>query len=105
MQKLRKEDDVIVIAGRSKGVIGRVLRVLTKDRLIVEGVNVVRKHVRPNPNNNEPGGIKEKEATIAISNVAIYNHQTKKADRVGFTELEDGKKVRVFKSSGEQIDI
>ncbi len=103
MRKIRKNDDVIVIAGKDKGSRGSVLSVL-EDRLLVSGVNKVKKHQKPNPVKGEPGGIVEIEKSIHASNVAIYNAAAKKADRVGIKTLEDGRKVRVFKSSGEVID-
>jgi len=105
MKRIRKGDEVIVIAGRSKGQHGHVLRVLDEDRLLVENVNMVKRHSRPDPGRNIPGGIVEKEAPIHGSNVQIYNPATRKADRVGFKTLEDGRKVRIFKSNGEAIDI
>ena len=101
--KIRRDDEIVVLAGKDKGKQGKVLKVITgKDRLIVEGVNLVKKHQKPNPQLNVPGGIIEKEASIHVSNVAIVNPKTGKADRVGF-RVEDGNKVRIFKSSGEQI--
>jgi large subunit ribosomal protein L24 len=101
--KIRRDDEVIVIAGKDKGKIGKVTQVLTgKDKLIIENINVVKKHVKPNPQLQEPGGILDKEAPIHVSNVAIYNAATGKADRVGF-RLEDGKKVRFFKSNNELV--
>lgn len=101
--KIRRDDEIVVIAGKDKGKQGKVLKVITgKDRLIVEGVNLVKKHQKPNPQLNVPGGIIEKEASIHVSNIAIVNPETGKADRVGF-RFEDGKKVRIFKSNGEQI--
>ncbi|BDX05080.1 50S ribosomal protein L24 [Planctobacterium marinum] len=101
--KIRRDDEIVVLAGKDKGKQGKVLKVITgKDRVIVEGVNLVKKHQKPNPQLNVPGGIVEKEASIHVSNVAIVNPQTGKADRVGF-RFEDGKKVRIFKSNGEQI--
>ena len=103
MRKIRKNDDVIVITGKDKGSRGNVLSVLD-DRLLVSGVNKVKKHQKPNPVKGETGGIVEREMPIHVSNVAIYNATAKKADRVGFKLLEDGRKVRVFKSSGEVID-
>ncbi len=105
MNKLRKGDEVIVIAGRDKGKRGTVLRTQADGRLIVEGINIIKKHVRPNPGRNETGGIIEKEAPIQYSNVAIYNHVTKQADRVGFRFLKDGRKVRYFKSDDEVVDV
>jgi large subunit ribosomal protein L24 len=103
MRKIRKDDDVIVITGKDKGNRGSVLSVLG-DYLVVSGVNKVKKHQKPNPVKGLEGGIVEMEKPIHISNVAIYNATAKKADRVGVKVLEDGRKVRVFKSSGEQID-
>ncbi|MBI3902808.1 MAG: 50S ribosomal protein L24 [Nitrosomonadales bacterium] len=103
MRKIRKNDDVIVIAGKDKGSRGNVLSVLD-DRLVVSGINKVKKHQKPNPMKGLAGGIVEMEASIHVSNVAIYNATAKKADRVGTKTLDDGRKVRVFKSSGEVID-
>lgn len=106
MQKIRKGDDVIVLTGKDKGKRGTVLRVLPdKGRVFVENVNMVKRHTRPNPQRGIAGGIVEKEAPIDVSNVALYNPVTGKADRVGFRNLEDGRKVRVFKSNGEIVDI
>ncbi len=103
MRKIRKDDDVIVITGKDKGNRGSVLSV-AGDYLVVSGVNKVKKHQKPNPVRGLEGGIVEMEKPIHISNVAIYNASAKKADRVGVKVLADGRKVRVFKSSGEQID-
>ncbi len=103
--KLRKGDDVIVIAGRNRGSRGTVLRIFPDDRILVEGVNVVKHHERPNPNKGTSGGIMEKEASLHISNVALFNPVTNKADRIGFKTLEDGRKVRCFVSNGEVVDI
>jgi len=101
--KIRRDDEVIVIAGKDKGKTGKVLKVITgTDRLIVEGVNLIKKHQKPVPQLQQPGGIVEKEASINVSNVAILNPETGKADRVGF-KFEDGKKVRFFKSNGKTI--
>lgn len=102
MRKIRKDDEVIVIAGRSKGQRGKVARVL-EDSVVVEGVNLVKKHQKPNPATGNEGGIIEKPAAINISNVALFNPATGKADRVGIKVLEDGSKVRVFKSNGAQV--
>ena len=102
MLKIKKDDEVVVIAGRDKGRRGEVLKVLKDGRLLVSGVNMVKKHTRANPNVGERGGIVDKEAPIQVSNVAIWNHEDERADRVGF-KLEDGKKVRVFKSNGKAI--
>jgi large subunit ribosomal protein L24 len=103
MLKIKKNDDVIVIAGKDRGNRGSVLRVLG-DRLLVSGVNKVKKHQKPNPVKGLTGGIVSVEMSIHASNVAIYNATSKKADRVGVKILEDGRKMRVFKSSGEVID-
>ena len=104
MNKIRKGDDVVVIAGRDKGKRGTVLRRVDSDHLVVEGVNRVKKHVRPNPAKGVTGGIVDKDMPIHVSNVALYNPQTKKNDRVGVKVLDDGRKVRVFKSNGEMVD-
>ena len=103
MQKIKKDDDVIVIAGRDKGKRGNVNRVL-EERAYVSGVNIVKRHTKGNPQMGQPGGIIEQEASIHLSNIAIYNSATSKADRVSIKTLEDGKKVRVFRSTGEEID-
>jgi len=105
MNKIRKGDEVVVIAGKDKGRRGSVLKVLEKDRLLVENVNMVKKHQRPNPNANVAGGIVEKEMSIHISNVMLFNPVTKKGDRVGLRTLEDGRKVRFFKSNNEVVDV
>jgi len=105
MRKLKKGDNVIVIAGRDKGKRGDVTRIVDADHVVVAGVNQVKKHTRPNPMKNEPGGILTKEMPIQASNVAIYNPVTQKADRVGFRTLDDGRKVRFFKSNGEVIGV
>lgn len=117
MRKLKTGDDVIVLAGKDKGKQGKLIKIAQDKKrkkrglkVLVEGVNMVKKHVRPNPNANEKGGIREREAFIDISNVAILNPTTKKADRVGFKTVEESgaekpKKVRYFKSNGEVIDI
>ncbi|HEY6021237.1 MAG TPA: 50S ribosomal protein L24 [Candidatus Paceibacterota bacterium] len=102
MRKIRKNDDVIIIAGKDKGVRGSVLNVV-EDKLVVSGVNKVKKHQKPNPVKGVSGGIVEMEMPIHASNVAIYNATSKKADRVGVKVLEDGRKVRVYKSNGEVI--
>jgi len=103
MNKIIKGDQVIVTTGRDKGKRGAVTARIDADHLLVEGVNVVKKHVRPNPLKGTTGGIVDKTMPIHQSNVAIFNAATGKADRVGIKQLDDGKKVRVFKSSGEQI--
>ncbi len=105
MQKIKKGDEVIVIAGRSKGQWGNVLKRLEDGRLLVENVNIVKKHVKGNPRSGEKGGIIDKEAPIQISNVMLFNPHAQKGDRVGFKTLEDGRKVRYFKSDGEVVDI
>lgn len=102
--KLKKDDKVIVIAGRNKGEVSTITKVLPNGKLIVDGVNLVKKHTRPDPNRGIQGGIVDKEAPIESSNVAIYNDKTGKADRIGF-KIEDGKKYRVFKSNGENVDL
>jgi len=104
MKKIKRDDEVIVIAGKDNGKRGKVTRVMSDGRLIVSGINMVKRHTKPNPMLGTPGGIVEKEAPIQASNVAIFNPTTSKADRVGFKVLEDGKKVRVFKSNDELVD-
>jgi large subunit ribosomal protein L24 len=103
MNKIRKGDEVIVLTGRDKGRRGKVMARVDADHLSVDGINVVKKHVKPNPMKGSTGGIVDKIMPIHQSNVAIYNTATAKADRVGIKLLADGKKVRVFKSSGEEI--
>jgi large subunit ribosomal protein L24 len=104
MRKIKKGDDIMVIAGKDKGKRGTVLRLVDAEHLLVEGVNVVKKHRRPNPMKGETGGIVDKEMPLHISNVAIFNPVTKKADRVGVKVLDGGRRVRVFRSNGEMID-
>ncbi|MCX7546164.1 50S ribosomal protein L24 [Marinicella sp. S6413] len=104
MKRIKQGDEVIVIAGRSKGQRGNVLRVKKDGRLLVNNVNTVKKHVKPNPQIEEKGGIKTMEAPIHASNVMLYNAASGKGERVGFKVTEDGRKVRVFKSNGEQVD-
>ncbi len=104
MRKFKKNDDVIVIAGRDKGKRGTIIKVIDEDRLLVENVAMVKRHTKPNPNKGVSGGIIEKESPIHVSNVAHFNPVTKKADRVGFRILEDGTKVRYFKSNDEVLD-
>ena len=104
MQKIRKGDDVIVRIGKDKGKSGRVIKVLKDDKVLVEGINQVKKNQKPNPNAGVSGGIIVKDMPINISNIGLYNPVTKKADRVGFRFLEDGKKVRYFKSTNEVVD-
>jgi len=105
MRKIKKGDDVVVLTGKDKGKRGTVVQVTADDRVVVENVNMVKRHTKPNPQRGVAGGIVEKEASIHVSNVALFNPVTKKADRVGFRVLEDGKKVRVFKSNDEVVDI
>ena len=104
MRKIRKGDDVVVTTGRDKGKRGTVLRIL-ENYVVVEGANRVKKHQRPNPMKGLTGGIIDKEMPLHISNVALFNPGTKKADRVGIRVLEDGKRVRFFKSNGESVDV
>ena len=105
MNKIKQGDEVIVLVGKNKSRRGKVIRVLGGDRLIVEGVNLVKRHTRPNPQMNQPGGIVEKEASIHISNVALYNPATQKGDRIGVRTLADGTRKRYFKSNGEVVDL
>lgn len=103
MKKIRRDDEVIIIAGKDKGKRGKVLKVSDDGRVTVSGVNMIKRHTKPNPMLGTPGGIVEKEAPIHASNVAIFNGATGKADRVGFKVLEDGSKVRIYKSNQEVI--
>ncbi len=105
MERIRKGDEVIVTAGRSKGQRGHVLKVLKDNRFLVENVNMVKRHQKPDPQSQKPGGIIEREAPIHGSNVMLYNPATDKGDRVGFKFMEDGRKVRFFRSTGEVVDI
>ena len=105
MQKIKKGDEVIVIAGRSKGQRGNVLKKVDENRLLVENVNMVKKHVKGNPRSGEAGGIIDQESPIQVSNVMLFNPHTQKGDRVGIKTLEDDRKVRYFKSNGEVVDI
>lgn len=106
MPKIKKGDNVIAIAGKDKGQKGVVKQVVNDgSRVVVEGLNLIKRHTKGNPQQNKPGGILEREASFAISNVAIFNASTAKPDRIGFKMLQDGKKVRIFKSTGEVIDI
>jgi large subunit ribosomal protein L24 len=105
MKKIRKGDQVYVTTGKDKGKRGTVLRVLPTDQVIVEGINVVKRHTKPNPTLGTPGGIVQKEAALHVSNVAIFNPMTSKPDRVGIKTLEDGRKVRFFKSNNEVVDV
>ena len=104
MRTIKKGDSVVVIAGRDKGKRGDVSRVVDASHVVVNGINTVKRHTRPNPMKNQPGGIVAKEMPIHVSNVAIWNPVTQKADRVGFRTLDDGRKVRFFKSNGELVD-
>lgn len=103
MLKIKREDEVVVLAGKDKGRRGRVRKVVDADRVIVAGINMIKKHTRPNPQAGVQGGIVEREAPIQVSNVAIFNPQTSRADRVGF-RVEEGRKVRIYKSTGAVID-
>ncbi len=105
MQRIKKNDDVIVIAGRDKGKRGSVLKITNDGRALVDNINLVKRHTKGNPNTGQTGGIIEKEAPIQLSNIALYNPVTKKGDRIGFKALEDGRKVRYFKSNDEVIDL
>ena len=104
MQRIKKGDQVIVVTGKDKGRRGNVLRVEPSGRVVVENLNVAKKHQRPNPQKNVPGGIVEQEKSLDESNVMLFNPTTQKADRVGFRRLSDGRKVRFFKSNGEVVD-
>jgi large subunit ribosomal protein L24 len=104
MEKIRKGDDVVITTGKDKGKRGTVLRRVDEEHVLVEGVNRAKKHVKPNPVKGVAGGIVDKDMPIHISNVALFNSATKKADRVGFKLLDDGRKVRVFKSNGELVN-
>ena len=106
MNKIKTGDEVIILAGKDKNRRGRVMRIdLEKQRVLVEGVNMVKKHVRPNPQKNQTGGIEDREAMLHISNVALYNGETKKGARVGIKTLADGTRVRYFKDNNEVIDV
>ena len=105
MNKIKKGDTVAVLTGRDRGKRGTVVRVYADDRVVVEGINLVKRHTRANPQAGIAGGIVEKEAPLQISNVALYNPMTQKPDRVGIRVLEDGRKVRFFKSNGDVVDV
>jgi len=105
MRKIKKGDDVVVIAGKDKGKRGTVLSVGEDDRVVVQNVNMIKRHTKGNPMRGTPGGIIEKEASLHVSNVALFNTATGKADRTGVKALENGKKVRFFKSNGEVVDV
>jgi len=104
MAKIRKGDNVVVLTGKDKGKRGAVTLRVDDEHVVVEGVNRVKKHARPNPMKGLPGGIIEKEMPIHVSNIGLFNPATQKADRVGYKQLDDGRKVRVFKSNGEVVD-
>ncbi|EMP53958.1 50S ribosomal protein L24 [Marinobacter koreensis] len=104
MKKIKRDDEVIVTTGKDKGKRGKVLKVQDDGKVIVSGINMIKKHTKPNPMLGTPGGIVEKEAPIQVSNVAIFNPQTGKADRVGFQTKEDGSKTRIFRSTNEAVD-
>lgn len=110
MQKIKKGDEIVIVTGKDKGKRGKVLKIVVKRdglrrKVFVENANLVKKHVRANPNNGIEGGIVEKEAAMDISNIAIWNPMTKAADKVGFKTLDDGRKVRYFKSNSEVVDV
>ncbi len=105
MKKIRKGDQVVVLTGRDKGKRGSVLRMLDDGRVVVQSINMIKRHTKPNPNQGVTGGIVEKEASIDISNIALLNPTTGKGERVGFKTLTDGRKVRVWKKSGEVVDV
>ena len=105
MRRIRKDDEIIVISGKDKGRRGKVVRMVDSDRVIVAGVNLIKRHTKPNPARNVAGGIVEREAAIHVSNVMLFNPITKKGDRIGFRVLEDGRKVRYFKSNDEVVDV
>ena len=104
MHRIRKGDEVVVLSGRDKGKRGTVMRRVDAEHVVVEGVNRVKKHQRPNPMKGQTGGIVDKDLPIHVSNVALFNPATKKGDRIGVKTLQDGRKVRVFKDNGEQVD-
>jgi large subunit ribosomal protein L24 len=105
MRKVKRGDEIIVIAGKDKGKRGKVIRILGNSRIIVEGINMVKRHTKPNPARSVPGGIIEREAGIHASNVMLFNPSTNKGDRIGFRTLEDDRKVRFFKSNNEVVDV
>ena len=105
MQKIRKGDNVVIITGKDKGKRGAVLRVVDDNHVLVEGANRVRKHQKPNPMKGTTGGIVDKEMPIHLSNVAIFNPTTQKADRVGVKQMDDGRRVRIYRSNGEMLDV
>ena len=105
MNKIRKGDKVILNTGKDKGKQGIVLNILKNNRVVVEGLNMVKKHTKPNPAKGDQGGLVSKEMSINISNIAIYNTKSSKVDKVNFKELKDGKKIRIYKSTQEAIDV
>jgi|TARA_B100001057_G_scaffold386325_1_gene393228 large subunit ribosomal protein L24 len=105
MNKIRKGDTVIINTGKDKGKQGIVLKIVDSKKLLVEGLNMVKKHTKPNPSKGEQGGLINKEMPIQSSNIAIFNNASKKADKVTFKQLKDGKKIRIFKSNQEAIDV
>jgi large subunit ribosomal protein L24 len=105
MRRIRKDDEVIVMAGKDKGRHGKVVRLVDDERVIVAGVNMIKRHTKPNPARGVAGGIVEREAAVHVSNVMLFNPVTKKGDRIGFRVLEDGRKVRYFKSNNEVLDV
>jgi large subunit ribosomal protein L24 len=105
MAKIRKGDEVLVRAGKDKGKRGTVLSVTPDDHVVVEGINLAKRHMKPNPQRGTSGGIVEKEMPLHISNIGIYNAMEGKGDRIGYKRLEDGKKVRIYKSTGEVVDV
>lgn len=105
MRRIRKDDEVIVTAGKDKGRHGKVVRMVDDERVIVAGVNMIKRHTKPNPARGVAGGIVEREAAVHVSNVMLFNPVTKKGDRIGFRILEDGRKVRYFKSNNEVLDV
>jgi large subunit ribosomal protein L24 len=104
MLKIKKGDEVVIITGKDKGRRGKVLKVISDDRVVVENINMVKRHTKPNPNAGKPGGIIDKEMPINVSNMMLWNADAGKGDRVGFKVLEDGRKVRIFRSTGEVVD-
>ncbi|MDH4148926.1 MAG: 50S ribosomal protein L24 [Betaproteobacteria bacterium] len=105
MRKIKKGDDVVVLTGRDRGKRGTVRQIVDAEHLLVDGANRVKKHQRPNPAKGMTGGIIDKEMPIHVSNVALFNPVTKKADRIGIRQLEDGRRVRYYKSNGEVVDV
>jgi large subunit ribosomal protein L24 len=105
MNKIRKGDEVIVTTGKDKGRRGTVLEVLDDERVLVEGVNIAKKHTKPNPNVGEPGGIVDKAMPLNVSNLQVFNPKSKKGERIGFRVADDGSKVRIFRGTGDVVDI